>query len=91
MVTNLSYFMRCGKVSNGRVMRMPAGRPRVRTKDSKYQYDQQYLKTNISSICVTFNKRKPDDMILLDWLNGVSEKKVAYIKRLIREDMEKFI
>lgn len=68
---------------------MPAGRPKVRTKLEKYGYDQQYLKDNIRTVGVTFNKRKQEDMILLDWLNNRNEKMVAYIKRLIREDMEK--
>jgi len=77
-------------ILNGRrMMRMPAGRPKVRSKLDKYGYDQQYLKENIQTVGVTFNKRKPEDMVLLDWLNNRSEKKVAYIKRLIREDMEK--
>lgn len=73
------------------VMPMPAGRPRVRSKLEKYSYDQTYIRENMTTVGVTFNKRKPDDMILLDWLNNRDEKKVAYIKRLIREDMEKFI
>lgn len=76
-------------LSTGRVMRMPAGRPKVRTKNEKYSYDQQYLKDNVLTVGVTFNKRKPDDMVLLEWLNSRNEKKVAYIKRLIREDIEK--
>lgn len=74
-----------------RMMRMPAGRPKVRSKLDKYGYDQQYLKENIQTVGVTFNKRKPEDMVLLDWVTNRDETKVSYIKRLIREDMEKFI
>lgn len=78
-------------LANRRVMCMPAGRPKVRTSGEKYSYDQQYIKENILTVGVTFNKRKPEDMLLLDWLNNRNEKKVSYIKRLIREDMEKYI
>lgn len=63
---------------------------RPKAKAKKYNYDQQYLKANMVTVGVTFNKRKKEDMILLDWLKNRDEKKVAYIKRLILEDMEKF-
>lgn len=86
----MNIFQRRVILKDRRMMRMPAGRPKVRSKLDKYGYDQQYLKENIQTVGVTFNKRKPEDMVLLDWLNNHSEKKVAYIKRLIREDMEKF-
>lgn len=86
----MNNFQRRVILNDRRMMRMPAGRPKVRSKLDKYGYDQQYLKENIQTVGVTFNKRKPEDMVLLDWLNNRSEKKVAYIKRLIREDMEKF-
>lgn len=58
-------------------------------KERKYSYDQQYLKENISSVNVPFNKRKPEDQIIYEWLNSRSEGKTAYIKRLILEDMER--
>lgn len=56
----------------------------------KYQYDQRYLKQNVVTVGVTFNRRKPDDMVLLDWVRNREETNVAYIKRLIIQDMEKF-
>ena len=36
---------------------------------------------------VTFNRKSPDDMALLEWLEGQPEGTVQYLKRLIREDM----
>ncbi len=57
--------------------------------DRKYGYDQAYLKQNVKNVVLPFNKRKPDDMTLLAWLNRQIEGKTKYIKRLIREDMEK--
>ena len=57
-------------------------------KDRKYSYDQDYLKSNIKNVVIPFNKRKEDDMTLLDWLNSRTEGKTAYIKRLIREDKD---
>lgn len=77
------------KVFFGRVMHMPIGRPRTRTDGDKYNYDQQYIRSNVTFINVSFNRRKPDDVAILNWLNGLNESKVGYIKRLIREDMEK--
>ena len=74
-------------IIGGRAMPMNL---RAKAKAKKYNYDQQYLKENMITVGVTFNKRKPDDMTLLEWINDREEKKVPYIKRLIREDMEKF-
>lgn len=37
---------------------------------------------------MTFNKGKPEDMELLAWAVNHPEGFVAYVKRLIREDME---
>ena len=56
----------------------------------KYQYDQRYLKKNVVTMGVTFNRQKPDDMVLLDWVRNRDETNVSYIKRLIRQDMERF-
>lgn len=59
-----------------------------RTKEDKYRYDQQYLHENMSNVLVTFNRKKAEDIELLEWIAAQPEKKVAYIKRLIREDMD---
>lgn len=68
---------------------MPAGRPRTRTKEEKYIYDKQYIRSNIVTISLTFNKLKPEDMALLDWINSREESKVSYIKQLVRKDMRR--
>ena len=54
----------------------------------KYAYDQQYLKANITTKPLTFNRQKPDDMELLEWINEQGNA-TQYIKRLVREDMER--
>lgn len=56
-------------------------------KARKYGYDQTYLKDNITKVSVTFNRQSPTDTVLLEWLNAQTGSKVAYIKRLISEDM----
>lgn len=56
-------------------------------KARKYGYDQAYLKDNITKVSVTFNRQSPTDTVLLEWLNAQPGSKVAYIKRLISEDM----
>lgn len=62
---------------------------KTRTPEEKSAYDQQYIKTNVVRMMVTFNRRKPEDMVLYDWMTSRGESMVAYIKRLIREDMER--
>ena len=75
------------RVSGRRVMRMPNLKPQARA--NKYERDQSYIKNNLAFVNVSFNRRKPEDMILYDWLNQQGESKVKYIKKLILEDMEK--
>lgn len=60
-----------------------------RTKEQKYSYDKAYLQENTTRVSLVFNKRKPDDLILMEWLKAQAEGSNGYIKRLIREDMEK--
>lgn len=62
---------------------------KTRTPEEKSAYDQQYMKTNVVRIMVTFNRRKPEDMVLYGWMTSREESMVSYIKRLIREDMER--
>lgn len=82
---------RRGIVGIGRVISMPLQpKKKPTTSTKKYGYDQNYLKQNIVSVGVTFNRRKKDDMMMLDWLNNRDESRVAYIKRLILEDMARF-
>jgi uncharacterized protein YfaT (DUF1175 family) len=77
-------------LNNRRVFQMA----RTKTGDfDNYQYQQQYIKENLKFVNVPFNSKSPEEMMLYDYLNEhtkeTSEKKAAYIKRLIREDMEK--
>ena len=59
-----------------------------RTKDEKYQYDQQYLREHVFTKRVPFNDTNPEDTELLTWVNAQGNF-TQYIKRLIREDMER--
>lgn len=52
-----------------------------------YEYIGQYVKENM--ISVAFRLSRKYDADLIDHLERLSESKAAYIKRLIREDMEK--
>ena len=68
--------------------------PRPKTTDfDNYKYQQEYIKTNLRFVNVPFNSKFPDEIRLYDYLNRHSEetgeKKGAFIKRLIREAMEK--
>ena len=68
--------------------------PRKKTTDfDEYKYQQEYIKTNLKFVNVPFNSKFPDEIKLYDYLNDhykeTGEKKGAYIKRLIREDMER--
>ena len=56
----------------------------------RYKHDQDYIKNNIKFIAVPFNQSKSEDKELYDWLRDIGgRKRTAYIKQLIREDMEK--
>ena len=56
-------------------------------KKEKAQYDRAYMRENILRKIIGFNKTKPEDMELWDWL-GQQENVTEYIKNLIREDMK---
>lgn len=74
------------RVFTGVVRRMQL---KPQAKQNKYERDQSYIKNNLMFVNLSFNRKKPDDMILYEWLEGVCESKVSYVKRLIREDMER--
>lgn len=60
------------------------------TNPERYKRDQDYIKNNIKFVAVPFNQTKPEDKELYDWLRSIGgRKRTAYIKQLIREDMEK--
>ncbi len=53
----------------------------------QYEHDQKYLKENIKLVNFSLNRRKPEDMEMLEWLNSREEGIGAYVKALIRRDM----
>lgn len=55
----------------------------------KRAYDKEYIKKYYKGKCVMFNTQFPEDIALLDWIKAQPEEGTKYIKRLIREDMEK--
>ena len=55
----------------------------------KKAYDKDYIMSNLKMKSLSFNTKNEDDMELLNWLEIQPEKVTPYIKRLIREDMEK--
>lgn len=54
----------------------------------KSEYDKQYAKDNITRKFIPFNKSNPDDSEILAWL-ATKKNVTAYVKELIRADMEK--
>lgn len=54
----------------------------------KRQYDQQYAKAHLTKKLISFNLDKPEDMKLLSFAESFGNF-TNYIKRLIRQDMEK--
>lgn len=54
-----------------------------------YERSQDYIKTNYAWINVQFSRVNAEEMALYDHVAAQSESKAAYIKRLIREDMER--
>lgn len=56
----------------------------------KSAYDQQYRRDHIVKKLIPFNRDKPEDMALLEYAESKGPRQFsAYVKRLIREDMEK--
>lgn len=51
------------------------------------EYVNRYHRETIARKNVTFNRGKPEDMALMEWAEKQPEGFVAYVKRLIREDM----
>lgn len=60
---------------------------KTRTPEEKSQYDQQYMHNHITRKLIPFNTGKPEDMALLKHAES-SGNFTAYIKELIRQDME---
>lgn len=53
------------------------------------EYVKRYHREKVIGKKVTFNRNNPDDMVLLQWLESQPEGMVSYMKRLIREDMDR--
>lgn len=64
--------------------------PRKKSGDfDEYQYQQDYIKSNLKFKNCTFNLRKPEDVAILEWIDSQPEGATRYIKRLIKEDYER--
>ena len=50
-------------------------------------YIEQYIRENLTRKMITFNKKKPEDVARLKWLESQPEGMIAYLKKLIDEDM----
>jgi len=57
--------------------------------EADYAREQRYIKTTYRWINVQFSRKSADDDRLYEYVAAQPESKAAYIKRLIREDMEK--
>ena len=53
---------------------------------NKSRYDQEYMRKNVTRKQLACNKQIPEDVELLEWINS-KPNATAYIKQLIREDM----
>ena len=57
-------------------------------KFNQKEYIKEYQRENRITKKVTFNRKNPDDMAMVEWLDNRPEGIVQYLKTLIREDME---
>ena len=55
----------------------------------KAQYNQAYAKKFFKTKLIQFNTNIPEDIAMLDWIKKQPEGGNAYIKRLIKEDIER--
>lgn len=61
----------------------------MRTKEQKSAYDQQYRRDHMSTKLIAFNRDKPEDIALLNYVESKGERMFSpYVKELIRRDME---
>ena len=64
--------------------------PKVRKPfSSQKEYVARYIDEFIEYRKINFNKSKQDDKMLLDWIDAQPDKVSPYLKRLVREDMER--
>ena len=52
-------------------------------------YVAGYMREKIKLVKVSLNRTKPEDIQIMEWLDNRPEGASGYIKRLIREDMER--
>lgn len=55
--------------------------------ENKKNYNKKYANKNYRSKLIAFNRQFPEEMEMLDWINGQPEGGNQYVKRLVREDM----
>ena len=60
-------------------------------RENKRTYDNAYARNFFRSKLITFNRKNPEEMAMLDWANAQPEGGNKYIKRLILEDMQRVI
>ena len=53
------------------------------------QYVNEYIKAKIVYRRMNFNKGKPDDMEMVEWLDSQPEGVSNYLKRLVADDMRR--
>ena len=56
---------------------------------NKRAYDKKYARENFQGKYLTFNKNVPEEMEMFEWVRTRPEGGNPYLKRLIREDMER--
>lgn len=57
-------------------------------KFNKSEYDQKYARENVTRKHLVFNRNNQDDKAILEWLSTKANIN-AYIKQLIKADMER--
>ena len=53
------------------------------------EYVNEYIKTTIIYRRMSFNRNKPDDMQMVEWIDSQPGGASNYLKRLVRGDMER--
>lgn len=52
------------------------------------EYRNAYVRENLRQIMLRFNRKKPDDLVRIEWLDA-KENIATYIKSLIDEDIKR--
>lgn len=59
------------------------------SKKQQAEYSVQYMKTNVTQCRLNINKKMPEDLKILDWINSQPEGTSPYLRRLVQEDMSR--